>query len=60
MKQEPVWFESVKDKKRFDSLKQDISVDVAVIGGGIVGVSSAYFISKKGLKAMKKGKEFTL
>lgn len=47
IKQEPIWFETVKDKKRFDSLKKDVSVDVAVIGGGIVGVSSAYFLSKK-------------
>jgi len=47
MKNEPVWFESVKDKKRFNSLKKSINVNVAVIGGGIVGVSSAYFLSKK-------------
>lgn len=50
IKEGSIWFETVPDKLHFNSLKKDISVDVAVIGGGIVGVSSAFMLKKKGLK----------
>lgn len=34
----------------YSSLNEDIRVDVAVVGGGIVGITSAYLLKKEGLK----------
>lgn len=48
------WFQAVPDEKRFPSLEGDlfsnVPVDVAILGGGIAGVSAAYFLSRAGLK----------
>ena len=38
------------DLPAFDQLKEDISVDVAIVGAGITGITSAYLLSKEGLK----------
>ncbi|WP_160723904.1 FAD-dependent oxidoreductase [Bacillus sp. USDA818B3_A] len=34
----------------FKSLDQDISVDVAIVGAGITGITAAYLLTKEGLK----------
>ncbi|MDP4170993.1 MAG: FAD-dependent oxidoreductase [Bacillota bacterium] len=34
----------------FDKLNEDITVDVAIVGGGITGITAAYLLSKEGLK----------
>ncbi|HHY27066.1 MAG TPA: FAD-dependent oxidoreductase [Desulfitobacterium dehalogenans] len=43
------WLDSTP-KTNYPSLVGDISVDVAVIGGGMAGVSSAYLLTQEGLK----------
>ncbi|MDF2522967.1 MAG: dependent oxidoreductase, partial [Clostridiales bacterium] len=43
------WMASTKISD-YPSLEEDIKVDVAIIGGGITGISSAYLLSKEGLK----------
>ncbi|NLJ73189.1 MAG: FAD-binding oxidoreductase, partial [Syntrophomonadaceae bacterium] len=43
------WITSSKPTN-FPELKDNITVDVAVIGGGIAGISSAYLLSQAGLK----------
>lgn len=46
-----LWIDSTKDiKKNYGSLDKDICVDVCIIGGGITGISTAYQLSKVGLK----------
>ncbi|MEH6904403.1 FAD-dependent oxidoreductase [Neobacillus drentensis] len=34
----------------FNPLEQDLSVDVAIVGAGITGITAAYLLSKEGLK----------
>ncbi|OIK15871.1 (2Fe-2S)-binding protein [Bacillus sp. MUM 116] len=34
----------------FEALKEDLSVDVAIVGAGITGITAAYLLSKEGLK----------
>jgi glycine/D-amino acid oxidase-like deaminating enzyme/nitrite reductase/ring-hydroxylating ferredoxin subunit len=46
---EPYWIES-SSKAEYPALKEDISVDVAIVGGGIVGITSALLLKSKGLK----------
>lgn len=43
----PSWFSGVEPLK-FEKLRTNITVDVAIIGGGIAGLSAAYNLSKAG------------
>ena len=43
------WINSTP-KTQYPSLTEDITVDVAIIGGGIAGISCAYLLKKEGLK----------
>ncbi len=46
-----LWIDSVKNENNsYSYLDDDISVDVCIIGGGITGISTAYMLSKAGLK----------
>src|SRR5262245_36278794 len=36
---------------RFPRLDRDLSVDVAIVGGGITGVTALYLLAKEGCKA---------
>lgn len=41
------WISSVNFKS-FPKLERNLDVDVCIIGGGITGLSTAYYLSKKG------------
>lgn len=41
------WLEST-ERKSFDSLQEDIEVDVAVVGGGITGITLACLLAEEG------------
>ncbi|TSC85090.1 MAG: Rieske family iron-sulfur cluster-binding protein [Parcubacteria group bacterium Gr01-1014_13] len=43
------WFRSVPDKPRYPALQGDKQVDVVIVGGGMAGISAAYFLSKNGI-----------
>ncbi len=45
----PFWREFYPSKPLYPSLGNDIKVDVAVVGAGITGLSTAYFLKKSGL-----------
>src|SRR5918996_1146684 len=45
---ESSWFKDIGNPLKFDKLAQNISVDVAIVGGGIAGVTTAYLLSKSG------------
>jgi len=46
---DPYWIISTS-KTDYPPLNEDINVDVAIIGGGIVGITSAFLLKRKGLK----------
>lgn len=39
-------------EKRFPKLEEDISTDIAIVGGGIAGISSAYYLQEAGYNAV--------
>lgn len=45
--QQSYWIQSA-DKPKFDSLNQDLKVDVVIIGGGITGLTAAYLLKQAG------------
>jgi glycine/D-amino acid oxidase-like deaminating enzyme len=55
--QTPTWIDSYKKAKKYPQLKKDLEVDVAIIGGGITGVTTAYLLpkSKKKVALIEKG-----
>lgn len=46
---EPYWRDFI-DFPEFPSLDKDIQVDVAIVGGGITGITTAYLLANEGLK----------
>lgn len=58
-KHESYWIFS-SNNEDYPTLKEDIKVDVAIIGGGIVGITSAFLLKNKGLKvAVIEGDKIT-
>ena len=45
---ESSWFRNLRHPLRFNRLAQNISVDVAIIGAGIAGITTAYLLSRSG------------
>lgn len=45
---ESSWFSNLPRPLRFNKLNQNISVDVAIVGGGIAGITTAYLLSRVG------------
>jgi glycine/D-amino acid oxidase-like deaminating enzyme len=45
---ESSWFKDTVQPAKFEKLSENISVDVAIVGGGIAGVTTAYLLSKSG------------
>ena len=45
----PYWIASTPETN-YPTLQEDINVDVAIVGGGMVGITSAYLLGKEGLK----------
>ena len=39
------WFSNIVKPLKFEKLNRNISVDVAIVGGGIAGLSTAYILS---------------
>jgi glycine/D-amino acid oxidase-like deaminating enzyme len=46
-KQSP-WFSNLRGPLKFNKLDHNISVDIAIVGGGISGITTAYLLSRTG------------
>lgn len=46
------WIDSSKDLNTFNKLDKDYECDVLVIGAGLTGLSTSYYLSKKGLNVI--------
>lgn len=47
------WIDSTKEtKKEFPKLETNQKADVCIIGGGITGLTTAYYLSKTNLKVI--------
>ena len=51
IKNQSPWIQDIQIEQ-FSHLTKDISVDIAIIGGGIAGITTAYFLSKTGKKVI--------
>lgn len=50
------WLDNFKLEK-FNKLEEDMKVDVCIVGGGLSGITTAYYLSKKGYKVALIEKE---
>lgn len=57
MENKSFWLNN-SETESYESLKEDISTDVCIIGGGITGISTAYYLSKHGIKVTLLEKDF--
>src|SRR5688572_12403294 len=48
METTPFWMEV--PLPRFDAIQQDIEVDVAIVGGGLTGITAAYLLKRAGAR----------
>ena len=44
------WIEEIKEKENYKTLKKDIETDICIIGGGITGLSIAYYLNQYKIK----------
>ncbi len=51
-KKTSVWFDTVPDARRFPALAGSHTADVAVIGGGILGVTTAWHLIREGFSVV--------
>jgi glycine/D-amino acid oxidase-like deaminating enzyme/nitrite reductase/ring-hydroxylating ferredoxin subunit len=47
----PIWFDSIRFP-RYEALRKDESADVCIVGGGITGLATAYFLSRSGVRTI--------
>ena len=47
-----IWSETAQGKKGFKKLDKDINCDVLVIGGGMAGIITAYYLMKEGRRVV--------
>lgn len=47
-----LWFDSLPDTRRYPKLTENVTADVVIIGGGIVGITAAWNLRKSGLRVV--------
>ena len=44
------WINSEKNKEKYNKVEKNIETDICIIGGGLTGISTAYYLTKENLK----------
>lgn len=44
------WIDNSKEKKEYKTLNKDIETDICIIGGGLTGITTAYYLNKYHIK----------
>ena len=44
------WINSEKNKEKYNKVEKNIETDICIIGGGITGISTEYYLTKENLK----------
>lgn len=44
------WIDSIKEKEEYKQLNKDIETDICIIGGGITGITTAYYLNQYKIK----------
>lgn len=57
MEEKSFWIDNFKTEN-YKSLEEDITTKVCIIGGGITGISTAYYLAKKGIDVTVLEKDF--
>ncbi len=52
------WIDSTKNATNFPKLEHNCNTDVCIIGGGIFGLTTAYYLSKQGISVIVLEKDF--
>ena len=47
-----LWIETTKDDISFNELNQNKEIDICIIGAGLFGLTTAYYLSKNGKKVV--------
>lgn len=52
------WIDNSKEEKVYETLQQDTETDICIIGGGLTGITTAYYLNKYKIKnvVLEKGK----
>ena len=52
------WIDNSKEEKKYETLKQDTETDICIIGGGLTGITTAYYLNKYKIKniILEKGR----
>jgi glycine/D-amino acid oxidase-like deaminating enzyme len=53
---ESLWIQATEELPSFSKLQHDIEVDVAVVGGGIAGITTAYLLAGMKVALLEAGK----
>lgn len=49
------WINSEKNKEKYNKVEKNIETDICIIGGGITGISTAYYFNKRKFKSYSTG-----
>lgn len=52
------WINSTKNSANFPRIESNFNIDVCIIGAGIFGLSTAYYLCKQGFKVAVLEKDF--